>query len=526
VRFRAYAQDCREAAHREGVTPLALTFAARLAWCAAAGLATALAFPPSNQTWLVYIAPVPWLASAATARPAVGAALGACFGSALALWLGAWVPHVLVESFGAHPVAAHTLGLGLALSYVPAIAILSSLLSSVGGRSPMFAPLATVAWSLAELSFERTWPRIPWITLGAPLIDTPLVGLASWWGVYAVSGLVVGISACLSQLLLGWVRAGLLGLLVLALTIASGLGAGEIGADSEGRGAVRVGVVQSAVPMRSSLDWRYDRQSLEALVALSRELPPVDLVVWPETSVSSTLEGHPLLSGPVHRVSTEIDTPILLGAPRNVGGSRRNAAILIRPGGARVPVYDKLRPLPVAEYRPTWLPGWVRAALGSFLPPIPWSFGEAVVTTGLSGLGSPEISICYEAAFSGPSRNPRAAFLVNLVNDGWYDRTAAPEHHLLLARWRAIEAGAPLVRAAATGISAVIDRQGGIVERIELREPGTMVVPIPRSSRVTLFERWGYEPLFLGAALLALLEMARRYRSPSGSRSKLPEITA
>jgi apolipoprotein N-acyltransferase len=159
----------------------------------------------------------------------------------------------------------------------------------------------------------------------------------------------------------------------------------------------------------------------------------------------------------------------------------------------------------------------MRRWLGAFVPPIPWSFGRPI-SRDLSSLGSPEIAICYEAAFSDRPRDPRAGFLLNLVNDGWYDRTAAAEHLLLLSRWRAIEAGASLVRVATTGISAVVRPSGEVAASIPVRKRSVLVAEIPLQDSVTLFERVGYAPLLVGA----LVCWGLAFRSRAAARLASP----
>jgi apolipoprotein N-acyltransferase len=109
--------------------------------------------------------------------------------------------------------------------------------------------------------------------------------------------------------------------------------------------------------------------------------------------------------------------------------------------------------------------------------------------------------LCFESAFSGEAADPGAGILVNLVNDGWYDRSAAAEHLLLLSRWRAIEAGAPLLRAATTGISAIVRPDGSIAAALPVRECGALVDTVSLSPRITPFERVSYAPLYVAAAL-------------------------
>jgi apolipoprotein N-acyltransferase len=123
--------------------------------------------------------------------------------------------------------------------------------------------------------------------------------------------------------------------------------------------------------------------------------------------------------------------------------------------------------------------------------------------------------ICYEIIFPGQAvpSGERADWMLNLTNDGWFGRSAGPYQHFQQARLRAIEEGLPLVRAANTGISAVVDPLGRVVSSLPLGTEGILDARLPRPLPPTVFERVGSVPaglMIVGA--LVLIVRRRRQR--------------
>ena len=120
--------------------------------------------------------------------------------------------------------------------------------------------------------------------------------------------------------------------------------------------------------------------------------------------------------------------------------------------------------------------------------------------------------ICYEAVFPGDvaSGDDRPGWIINLTNDGWFGISTGPYQHLQQARLRAIEEGLPLVRAANTGISAVIDPLGRIVARLGLGVEGVLDAPLPSGIAPTLYARVGDIPAGIIVAAALLFAIRRR----------------
>jgi apolipoprotein N-acyltransferase len=122
-----------------------------------------------------------------------------------------------------------------------------------------------------------------------------------------------------------------------------------------------------------------------------------------------------------------------------------------------------------------------------------FSHGEGIKTLNIDGVPPVGVLICYEVIFPGQVTDPenRPEWLLNITNDAWYGESTGPHQHLLQTRVRAIEEGLPLVRSASTGISAIIDPYGRIVENLDLNKRGVLKSALPKKlSKRTFYSYW------------------------------------
>jgi apolipoprotein N-acyltransferase len=120
--------------------------------------------------------------------------------------------------------------------------------------------------------------------------------------------------------------------------------------------------------------------------------------------------------------------------------------------------------------------------------------------------------ICYEAVFPNDitSRDDRPGWIVNLTNDGWFGISPGPYQHLQQTRLRAIEEGLPIVRAANTGISAIIDATGRITAQLALGSEGVLDGALPVALPPTIYAKLGDTPTAMAVAICVLLALRRR----------------
>jgi apolipoprotein N-acyltransferase len=342
-------------------------------------------------------------------------------------------------------------------------------------------------------------------------------------GIYGLSFLVVLVNAALAYALRPSLPSSLrLKALICAgaaLLLASAHGGWRLKDPVRGE-EVKVAVVQGNIDQ--SLKWEpglqresfntYKRLTMEA----ARSRP--DLVVWPETALPFYLRQETEYRQELQSLSRQIGSWLLVGSPDYAedGGVRYyNSAFLLSPKQGSWEKYDKVHLVPFGEYVPLrnllFFVDKLVAGMGDF------AAGEEAKVFSLP-VGRFGVMICFEAIFPELARNYRvrgANFLVNITNDAWFGRTAAPYQHLAMAVARAVENGFYLVRAANTGISAVITPEGRIIRASPLFTEDQFAAIIHSSERSTPYARWG--DLFAQlCALVTIIHIFRRLRPGPG----------
>jgi apolipoprotein N-acyltransferase len=190
-----------------------------------------------------------------------------------------------------------------------------------------------------------------------------------------------------------------------------------------------------------------------------------------------------------------------------------NSIYVIDHDGSVLSVYDKLHLVPFGEYLPfqEWMEklGFVQLTRvqGGFIP------GTRRRAMDIPNAPRALPLICYEAIFPGDiaARDERPGWIINVTNDGWFGYSTGPYQHLQQARLRAIEEGLPIVRAANTGISAVIDPSGRIVARLGLGIEGVLDANLPMALPPTVYARLRDIPAAVIFAAALLLVGRRRF---------------
>jgi apolipoprotein N-acyltransferase len=486
---------------------------------AAAGLLGVLAagaLPPVSVAPVLFIA-LPGLLEIIGAAPNWrGAALrGLTFGIfhhiAGLYWITNAILVMAAEFWWAVPVAVPLLALVLAVF----IAVPCGLarLAPPGWRR-LF--LLAGAWVLGDLARQFVLSGFPWNLLGSA---TEMPGLAG--RVFMQPAALVGAHGLTLAVILvsGGIGLGRRGFAaaVGALLLWAGIGAALLQRTATTSDLTAV-IVQGNVSELEHRDhWRdsaWSASVFDKYLALTREgvaraKNARSIVVWPETASPYDLGADEA----ARRAVAAAAAPALMtlaGTVRfELGLIAHNSLVAVAPDASDAGDYDKAHLVPYGEY----FPSYAHFMLGEqgFVP------GPGIRTLHLPGLPAIGPLICYEAIFPAEvvRESDRPGLLVNVTNDSWYGESAGPWQHLAAARLRTVEEGLPMLRAANTGISAVIDPFGRVTASLGLNRTGVLVQPVPGHLARTPASYLGLFGPGLLAVLCCLACLSPRQRRPT-----------
>lgn len=434
---------------------------------------------------------------------------------------------------------------------------------AVAGLPAILAPFTALGFALARLVWTGDATRVlafsasltatewlrghvltgfPWnafgYALGEPLALAQFAAVVGLWG---MTFLALAIFAS-PAVLIDRARAGrgvlaarpwiapVLSLVVLAAL--GGYGAARLArAPTQLVDNVRLRIMQPNITQDAKFNYAAKPEVMRKYLELSdRATGPatsgvkdVTVLVWPESAFPFFLTREADALAQIEALLPR-GTTLITGAVRAPDGPRSapitrayNSIYAIDHDGTVLGVYDKLHLVPFGEYLPfqrimeklgfqqlTMLRGGYLS--GAIRKPIELPHAPRVLPL-----------ICYEAIFPGDvvPRDDRPDWIVNVTNDGWFGISTGPHQHLAQARMRAIEEGLPIVRAANTGISAVIDPAGRIVTHLGLGLTGVIDSGLPKPLPVTTYARVGDWPAAVMVAIAAIIVLRRRTKIPA-----------
>jgi apolipoprotein N-acyltransferase len=470
------------------------------------GAAATLGYAPYGQWYLPVLALALLLALAARATPGRALALGWLYGLAHFLTGVYWV-YISTHVYGGAPA---WLGALLAVVLCAYLALYPALAMGVAARLGLLQSPAgwlgvPALWVLLELLRGWVYSGFPWLSLGELAVDTPLARLAPLVGAHGLSAVVALAAFALYRLGVEpdasrrWVSAA-----VLAAPLATvALPPPSSWTEPDGE-PIEVALVQSNI--RQDEKWlpAMRHEALSRHWRLTQQAWPAQLVVWPE--VALTQPYHQVADGylaDLGRQAADRGATLLVGILVFDGDDHYNSIVAVGAGQGR---YDKRHLVPFGEYFP--IPDFLRPLMDVLDTPYSdFSFGKPDQPLLALNGHKVEASICFEDVFGDEirARARDAAYLVNVTNDAWFADSSAPHQHLAFSRLRAMENGRWMLRAANTGISALIDPDGRVAARTRQFEMEVLRGRVEPRRGLTPYQRWGDAPLWVGSALLLLL---------------------
>ncbi len=425
------------------------------------------------------------------------------------------------------------IGLPAGLAFFPALGFMLARAIWPAGAARILAFAA--AMTIAEWLRGHVLSGFPWNSFGLAFGAAPLLEQsAALIGLYGLTFLALAILAAPAAMIaadgrrLRWTPF-VAGLATLALMAGYGLWRVPA-APSPTVANVKLRIMQPNLPQ----DAKFRPDNRDAIMrrylslsdrSTSPETPGVAAVthlIWPESAFPFLLDRDRKALSEIAELLPPGVT-LITGAARAdepLPGARArrfyNSLQAVDDEGAIRAVYDKTHLVPFGEYLP--LRGLFDAlGLRQFVA-IPGGFEAGAARRPFSVRGLPPAAplICYEAIFPAAvlPPGPRPGLLLNVTNDAWFGQTPGPYQHLAQARLRAIEEGLPLVRAANTGISAIVDSYGRAIRSLPLGAEGVIDGPLPRPISPTLYARLGdLIPALLVIVSLLVAWRARRFAS-------------
>jgi apolipoprotein N-acyltransferase len=526
-----------------------------------AGAGSALALAPVNA-WPAPFITFPillWLVDGAAAGRLGGvwaaAAVGWWFGFGYFVAGLYWVGNAFLvdaKTFGwLLPLAVTALPAGMALYTAFGVAL--ARLIWTRGATRVLALAA--ALTLSEWLRGHLFGGFPWNTFGYALISPLwLAQGAALIGIWGLTFLAIAIYA--SPALLAddradsprpWLPLALGGALIIALAT---FGAVRLATfPTSYVDGVRLRIIQPNLRQDAKFNISQKQQVMSRYLDLSdRSTGPqstgvkgVTHLIWPESAFPFflTREADALAQiAALLRPSTILITGGIrppATAPNGAVTRAYNSVYVIGPDGSILSVYDKVHLVPFGEYLPFQN---VLERLGLMqLTKVRGGFIAGDRRLNQRAPGAPDFLplVCYEVIFPGDavprSERPgwlydhlgsylawpfvagigeRPGWMLNLTNDGWFGQSAGPYQHFQQARVRAIEEGLPLVRAANTGISAVVDPLGRVIKSLPLGIEGVIDAPLPQRLPPTLYAHAGDGALATMLALALIVVMRSR----------------
>lgn len=466
------------------------------------GMLSVTILPPHDAFWLGFVTfPTFLLLINAAETKKAAFAVGYWFGFGYFACNMAWIGNALLIDavrFGwLYPLTLAAAG-GFFGLFVAFPALLSKLFNGIFARYLSFSAF----WVVFEWIRSFIFTGFPWNLLGSSLMfSNTMLQAAAVIGTYGLSLFVIMSFTAPALYLYTPNRKTALAASLIPLLLATtvyGYGFWRLKQTDTTPSDFTVRIIQPSIPQAMKWNTKKLQDNFAEYIKLSQApgLEKIKIVVWGETATPFPLDFEPQYLAQIAKAVPPqgyLITGLVRYQYHNGEFRPLNSMFAITDDGKIVASYDKSHLVPFGEYIPlrSILPKWIRPVTNAVTDFLPGNGPSVTKLPKIPGFGT---LICYEIIFPHQIINPdnRPDWLINLTNDGWYGDSQGPYQHLATTRLRAIEEGRTIVRAANTGISAVISPCGEIIASIGLNKKGWLDANLPKQMFLpTIYGRFG-----------------------------------
>lgn len=375
--------------------------------------------------------------------------------------------------------------------------VLCFVMRKLNKNPPFLSFVAIVGIIAAQKITEFGELSFPWARLSLGQYKaTALIQSASIFGIDGVDMLILCVNALLAICIISPPKKRIVAAVCAAVIFIANLGFGIIRINTAQNGKeLTIMTVQGSVEQSQKWSSNGDEICYDIYSSLTEEnlTEDVQLVLWPESAVPKVYNSEKSLKQ-YKNLSKELGTPILAGVLLKNDGEHTNNAALITKDGVKA-AYAKRQLVPFGEYMP------YQDTLSKIFPFLSnlniieddYVSGDssAIMEIGGGKLGN---IICFESIYPKLTRQSvldGAELLIEVTNDSWLETSPAMTQHLAHGVFRSIESGRYLVRSANSGISAVIDSHGKIINKLDVNEQGVITDTVYFSDSQTFYTKTG-----------------------------------
>ena len=517
------------------------------------GILLILIFPGFNFEILAWVSLVPLFIATRKTSPLTSLKLGFITGFVFYIGVIYWIV-IAMTKYGSIPMAIGIAVLILLSGYLAIyLSLFTFLLSYFCNQQSSISNqlryiLAPFLWVTLELIRAHFLTGFPWASLGYSQFKTlPIIQAADITGVYGVSFIIVMVNTAIASFIesitplhpplskggSGGVRQfATKYMIVTTLFIISfsiyGYWRMNIFENplispfnKGGLKGIKVALIQGNIEQNMKWDESYQSDVFDAHVNLTMQASRErhDLIVWPESATPFYFQADRKFGPKMFELAKNSGSFLFFGTPgyeiKDNGIVSYNRAYLLSPEGDVAGKYDKIHLVPFGEYVPL-------SKLLFFIDKMvegvgDYQSGEEYTVMDMQK-GKFGTLICFEVIFPDLVRRfvkNGAEFLVNITNDGWYGKTAASSQHIAMVAFRAVENRVPVVRAANTGISGIIEPIGKIGKETGIFTTAYVLGEINIGSSIkTFYTRYGdlFAYICCVVSLLLILSLIWRRR--------------